>query len=320
MKKISLKVNGRPGHVVVDPKMALIDLLRGIYSLTSVKQSCDRKGQCGACTVIVNGKAVRACLVKAGDLEGAEIITVEGLGTPDNPHLIQEAFVLSGAIQCGFCTPGMIMAAKALLDTNRNPDTEEIRKAFRRNLCRCTGYVKIIDAVKLAGRFLRTEITPGEIRPDPDGPAMGVSHPRPSAMFKACGTAEFAADVKMPGALELAVVRSPHAHAVIKGIDTSRAETMPGVVGVMTAKDIKGTNRLKYIIADRPIICRDKVQLLGDAVAVVAAGTREQALAAVREVRVDYAPLPVLTSPRTPWPRTHPRFIRIAPISVTNNP
>ena len=218
-------------------------------------------------------------------MEGADIITVEGLGTPDNPHLIQEAFVLSGAIQCGFCTPGMIMAAKALLDTNPNPDTEEIKKAFRRNLCRCTGYVKIIDAVKLAGRFLRGEITPDRIRPRPDDPKMGVSHPRPSAMFKACGTAEFAADIKMPGALELAVVRSPYAHAIIKSIDASEAENMPGVAGVMTAKDIKGTNRLKYIIADRPIICREKVQLLGDAVAVVAAKTREQALAAVKAVQ-----------------------------------
>ena len=168
MKKINLKVNGRPGQVVVDPDLALIDALRGVYSLTSVKQSCDRKGQCGACTVIVNGKAVRSCLVKMGDLEGADILTVEGLGTPDNPHLIQEAFVLSGAIQCGFCTPGMIMAAKALLDANPDPDAEEIKKALRRNLCRCTGYVTIIDAVKLAGRFLRGEITPDQIRPKPD--------------------------------------------------------------------------------------------------------------------------------------------------------
>ncbi len=310
MKKINLKVNGRPGQVVVDPNMALIDTLRGVYSLTSVKQSCDRKGQCGACTVIVNGEAVRSCLVKMGDMEGADIITVEGLGTPDNPHLIQEAFVLSGAIQCGFCTPGMIMAAKGLLETNRNPSTEEIKKAFRRNLCRCTGYVKIIDAVKLAGRFLRAEITPDQIRPKPDDPKMGVSHPRPSAMFKACGTAEFAADIKMPGALELAVVRSPYAHAIINSIDTSKAQNMPGVVGVMTARDIKGTNRLKYIIADRPIICREKVQLLGDAVAVVAAKTLEQALAAVKAVQVDYEPLPVLASPMDAMapgaPQIHP--------------
>lgn len=297
MKKVTLKVNGRLGQVVVDPNLALIDLLRGVYNLTSVKQSCDRKGQCGACTVIVDGKAVRSCLLKVGNLEGADIISVEGLGTPDNPHLIQEAFVLTGAIQCGFCTPGMIMAAKALLDANPDPGTDEIKKALRRNLCRCTGYTKIIEAVKLAGRFLRGEITPDQVRPGPDDPKMGVSHPRPSAMIKACGVAEFSADVRMPGALELAVVRSPYAHANIRDIDTAAAEKMPGVVSVITAKDIKGTNRLKYLIGDRQILCSEKVQLLGDAVAVVAAKTREQALAAVKEVKVDYEPLPVLSTP-----------------------
>ena len=297
MKKVNLKVNGRSRQILANPGLALIDMLRNRYGLTSVKQSCDRKGQCGACTVIVDGKAVRSCLLKVVDLEGADVITVEGLGTPDNPHLIQEAFVLAGAIQCGFCTPGMIMTAKALLDVNPNPDREEIKKAFRRNLCRCTGYVKIIEAVELAGRFLRGETSPDAVRPDPEGPVMGVPHPRPTAMIKACGTAEFTADIALPGALELAVVRSPYAHAVIGTIHTAAAEAMPGVVGVMTAKDIRGTNRLKYMLPDRPVICSDKVFLLGDAVAVVAAETREQALAAVEAVRVDYEPLPVVESP-----------------------
>jgi aldehyde oxidoreductase len=144
MKKINLKVNGVSRQFVVGSDRVLLDLLREDLRLIGAKQSCDRKGQCGACTVIVNGKAVRSCLTKVIDLEGAEVISVEGLGTPDNPHLIQEAFVLSGAIQCGYCTPGMILAAKALLDKNPDPDTEEIKKALARNLCRCTGYVKII--------------------------------------------------------------------------------------------------------------------------------------------------------------------------------
>jgi aldehyde oxidoreductase len=297
MKKISLTINGRSKQVVVDSEMVLLDLLREQFNLTGAKQSCDRKGQCGACTVIVNGKAVRSCLSKVEKLDQAQIITVEGLGTPENPHLIQEAFVLSGAIQCGFCTPGMIMTAKALLDTNLNPTKEEIKQAFRRNLCRCTGYAKIIEAVQLAGRFLRQEAVPEDIRPKPDGPKMGVSHPRPSAMAKACGTAAFGADIRMPGALEIAVVRSPHRHALIKNIDTTAAEEMPGVVGTLTARDIKGTNRLKYIIEDRPMLCEDKVRALGDAVAVVVARTREQALAAAGQVDVTYELLPEMTSP-----------------------
>ena len=135
MKKISLKVNGRRYQFVIEPDRLLIDLLREDLHLTGAKQSCDRKGQCGACTVIVNGKAVRSCLTKVADLDGADVITVEGLGTPDNPHLIQEAFVLSGAIQCGFCTPGMIMATKALLDENPNPNPRgRSRRRLARNL------------------------------------------------------------------------------------------------------------------------------------------------------------------------------------------
>jgi aldehyde oxidoreductase len=294
MNKVKLNVNGVEHEVITDADLCLLDFLREELHLTGAKQSCDKKGQCGACTVIVEGKAVRSCLSKVAKLDGAEIITVEGLGTPANPHLIQEAFVLSGAVQCGFCTPGMIMAAKALLDANPDPSTEDIKRALRHNLCRCTGYVKIIDAIKLAGQFLRGETTPEAVRPDPDGPKIGVSHPRPSSMVKACGVAQFTADIVVPGALELAAVRSPHKHALIRGIDTSAAEQMPGVVGVLTAKDVKGTNRLKYIIADRPILCEDRVRQIGDPVAAVAALTREEAIAAAAAVKVDYELLPVL--------------------------
>jgi len=294
MKKVHLKINGLPKQVVAGPEMVLLDLLRDNLGLTGTKQSCDRKGQCGSCTVIVNGRAVRSCLSKVADLDGADVISIEGLGTPDNPHLIQEAFVLSGAIQCGFCTPGMIMATKTLLDKNLNPSTDEIKRALRGNLCRCTGYVKIIEAVKLAGRFLRGESTPDQVRPDPNGPVMGVSHPRPSSMLKACGVADFSADIMIPGSLEVAAVRSPHPHALIKGINSSAAESMPGILGVMTAKDIKGSNRLTMFTTDRPLLCEDRVRSIGDPVAIVVAETREQAVAAAEAVVVDYELLPAL--------------------------
>ena len=297
MKKVKLKVNGVWYQFIVEPDRVLLDLLREDLRLTGTKQSCDRKGQCGACTVIVNGKAVRSCLQKVAKLDGAEVITVEGLGTPDNPHFIQEAFVLSGAIQCGFCTPGLIMATKALLDHNPNPDDQEIKKALEHNLCRCTGYLRIIDAVKLAGQFIRGETTPDAVRPDPNGPKIGVSHPRPSSMLKACGLAEFSADIKLQNALEVAVHRSTEHHAMITSIDTSVAEKMPGVVGVMTARDIKGTNRIKIVYGDQPILAEDKVYCLGDSVAIVVANTREQALAAAAAVKVAYEPLPVLKTP-----------------------
>lgn len=275
----------------------LLDLLREDLHLIGAKQGCDRKGQCGACTVLVDGKAVRSCISKVADLDGAEVWTVEGLGTPDNPHLIQEAFVLAGAIQCGYCTPGMIMATKALLDGNPDPDEGEIKKAFARNLCRCTGYKKIIEAVKLAGRFIRGEISPDEVRPDPRSGTIGVSHPRPSAMLKACGLAQFSADIQMQGALEIAVVRSSEHHARIQSIDTSQAEQMPGVVGVMTAKHIKGSNRIKLIFDDQPVLCSDRVRCLGDPIAVVVAETKAQAEAAAQAVKVGYDPLPVMMTP-----------------------
>jgi aldehyde oxidoreductase len=298
MNKVVMKVNGRTHQFVVNPDRILIDLLREDLRLTGTKQSCDRKGQCGACTVIVNGKAVRSCVQKVVNLNGAEVITIEGLGTPDNPHLIQEAFVLAGAVQCGFCTPGMVMATKALLDKNPDPSVPEIKKALEHNLCRCTGYTKIIDAVKLAGRFLRGETTPDALRPDPNGPKIGVSHPRPSAMPKACGAVQFGADIFLQNPLELAVHHSSEWHAKIKSVDTSAAEKMPGVVGVMTHKDMKGSNRERLIVADWPILAEQKVQCLGDPIVIVAAETREQARAAAAAVKVEYEKLPVLGSPK----------------------
>lgn len=297
MKSVKLRVNGLQKQFIVNEERVLLDLLREDLSLTGTKQSCDRKGQCGACMVIVNGKAVLSCLTKVASLDGAEVISVEGLGTPENPHLIQEAFVLAGAVQCGFCTPGMIMAAKVLLDTNPDPDTEQIKQALRRNLCRCTGYKKIIEAVQLASRFLRGETTPQEINLSRPDRALGVSHPRPSALAKACGTAYFTADYRLEGALELAVLRSPLPHARIAAIDTSQAEAMPGVVGVIKASDIKGTNLLKYLRGDRPVLCGDKVRYIGDPILAVAAETKAQAEAALQTVLVTLTPLPVLDTP-----------------------
>ena len=297
MKRIDLIINGARHEFVVGPERVLLDVLREDLGLTGAKQSCDRKGQCGACMVIVNDKTVLSCLTRVYSLENAQVITVEGLGTPENPHLIQQAFVLSGAIQCGFCTPGMIMAAKALLDVNPNPGSDDIKKALSRNLCRCTGYKKIIEAVQLAGRFIRKEITPDAIYPKPEDKIMGVSHPRPSALAKACGTATFTADIRLKGALEVAVLRSTAPHARIVSIDASGALSMPGVAGVVTAADIKGTNILKYLVADRPVLCKDKVRYIGDPILIVAADTKLQAEEALAAVHVELAPLPIMAGP-----------------------
>ncbi len=297
MQKVTLTVNGVRREVEAAPDLVLLDYLRENLKLTGTKQSCDRKGQCGACTVIVNGKAVKSCLKKVTDLEGADVISVEGLGTPDNPHLIQEAYVLSGAIQCGFCTPGMIMATKALLDANPNPSVAEIKKALARNLCRCTGYQKIIEAVQLAASFISGKNSPDKVRAQLSSKKIGVSHPRPTAMVKACGLAKFAADIQLDNPLQIAAVHSTEYHAIIKSIDVSEAKKMPGVVGVMTADDIKGTNRIRVFAPDQPVLCEDKVRAYGDPIAIVAAGTREQARAAAKAVKVTYEPLKFMPTP-----------------------
>ena len=153
--EINCRINNVEKTLRFEPNARFMDVLRseGYYS---VKNGC-REGDCGTCTVIVDGRAVKSCLMFAAQAKGKEITTVEGLGTFDNPHPLQKAFVEAGAVQCGFCTPGMILSAKALLDKNPNPTEGEIKKAIDGNLCRCTGYVKIIEAVQLAAKRMRGE-------------------------------------------------------------------------------------------------------------------------------------------------------------------
>ena len=152
-RKIHFKVNGNPVEVSVKSNMTLADLLRTKLSMTGTKKGCER-GNCGACTVVMNGKAVLSCLVLAPRADGTDILTVEGLGTPTNLHPLQQAFIDRGAIQCGFCIPGMFMSAKALLDENPKPTREDVKKAIAGNLCRCTGYTRQIDAILDAAQKL----------------------------------------------------------------------------------------------------------------------------------------------------------------------
>ena len=146
---ISLTVNGDSYEISVEPRESLLDVLRNKLNLTGTKKGCDT-GDCGACSVIMDGRIVNSCLVLAVEAQGKEILTIEGISDDSALHLIQEAFVEYGAVQCGYCTPGMIMSAKALLDDNPHPAEQEIKQAIVGNLCRCTGYVKIVDAIKAA--------------------------------------------------------------------------------------------------------------------------------------------------------------------------
>ncbi|NHV97507.1 MAG: (2Fe-2S)-binding protein [Thaumarchaeota archaeon] len=154
-QRIKLFVNGDVYEVYTEPNRTLLDVLREDLELTGTKRGCD-SGECGACTVLLNGKPVNSCLVLAPEVDGQEVVTIEGISKPGSPlHPVQEAFIEKWAIQCGFCTPGMIISAKALLDRNPDPSEEEIKQALAGNLCRCTGYVKIIEAVKAAAEKMR---------------------------------------------------------------------------------------------------------------------------------------------------------------------
>ena len=149
-----MKVNGEHIEVAIEPSAMLIDVLRDQLSLTGAKEACG-KGECGACTVILDGMAVSSCITPAMKAMNKEVLTIEGLGKPGKLHPIQEAFIEHGAIQCGYCTPGMVLAAKVVLDKNPNPTEKEIRVGLSGNLCRCTGYVKIVEAVLAAAKKMQ---------------------------------------------------------------------------------------------------------------------------------------------------------------------
>ncbi len=312
MQKKTLVINGVNKSFVVDPEASLGDVLRRQLLLTGTKISCN-DGHCGACSVILDGKLMLACLVKMSKVaDGAKIETVEGIGTPEKLHPIQAAFAAYGAAQCGFCTPGMVVSAKALLDKNPNPTREEVRAWLTQhhNACRCTGYKQIVDGVMEAAKVMRGEMKIEEFafKMPADGKIWGSKYPRPTAVGKVTGTLDFGQDLglKMPfNTLQLALVQAKVSHANILSIDTSEAEKMPGVAKVITHKDIKGKNRITGLITfptnkgdgwDRPILCDTKVFQYGDAIAIVAADTIEQAKAAAEKVKVELEELPAYMS------------------------
>jgi len=241
MQKKFIVVNGVEKILVVDPQTSLADVLREQMLLTGTKVGCGQ-GQCGCCNVILNGQLVRSCVTRVGKVpDGSRVLTIEGLGNSGNPHPLQLAWMVHGGAQCGFCSPGFIVSAKALLEKNPSPGREDVRDWFQvhRNACRCTGYKPLVDAVLDAAKVLRGEMKaealmfkmPADVR------IWGSGLPRPSALAKVTGTCDYGADLalKMPsGTLRLALVQAKVSHANIKGVDTVEAEKMPGVHSILT--------------------------------------------------------------------------------------
>ena len=312
MQKKKLYVNGIERSVVTEGSDLLADVIRKSLRLTGTKVGCG-KGQCGACNVIMDGKLIRSCITKMERVpDGAAITTIEGIGTPQDLHALQMAWMIHGGAQCGFCTPGFIVSAKALIDSNPDPSRDDIRDWFQKykNACRCTGYQMLVDAVQDAVRVLKGEISMQDLafKLPENGKVLGTNMPRPSAAAKVTGTWDFGADagLQLPeNTLQLALVQAEVSHANILAIDTSEAERMPGVVKVVTHKDIKGKNRITGLITfpsnlgdgwDRPILCDTKVFQYGDAIAIVCADTEKHAREAAKKVKVELEVLPAYMS------------------------
>ncbi len=307
MKKMILNINGADKLVTIDPEESLANTLRAM-GLTGTKIGC-ATGQCGLCSVLLDGKVVRSCARKMAKVaEGCKIVTIEGIGTPENLHPLQLAWIVHGGVQCGICTPGFIVSAKGLLDSNPSPTREDVRDWFQkhRNACRCTGYKQLVDAVMDAARVLRGEMTMDALafKLPADQRLYNTYFPKPTALAKVTGTCDYGADIneKLSGDhLHLGLVHARVSHANILSVDTSEAEKMPGVYRVLTAKDIKGTNHINGLCSyptnksdgfERCIINDEKVHQYGDVLAVVAADTEKHARAAADKVKFELDVLP----------------------------
>ncbi len=373
--ELELRINGMIKSLEVAPNESLMAVLRheGYYS---VKHGCET-GECGACTVLVDGLPRPSCVTLAAQVGGSTLTTVESLGSARILHPLQEAFIDTGAIQCGFCTPGMVLSAHALLKRNSNPTEDEIRDALSGNLCRCTGYVKPVQAVQRAAAILRGEKMASISVPDSGGNfqpwapgrspleyaeqganrqgeergsagfsgekdqssqedgllgggtatlvgtrastdlhVVGKAERKVDAVKLVTGKPAFVDDIELRGLLHGRLLTSPHAHAIIRNIDVSRARALPGVHAVLTYKDVP---RIPYTTAGQSWpepgphdqYCLDyRVRFVGDRVAAIAAETPEIAEQALKLIDVEYEILPALFDPRKAMeadaPRLHP--------------
>lgn len=313
---INLLVNGKQYQLEPIPGETLADMLRQRLGLTGTKIGCE-EAECGACTVIVDGDPVVSCTYPAARANGREVLTIEGLsalsptplplgeglkGEGETLHPLQDAFIKHGAIQCGFCTPGQIMTAYALLEKKPDATSTEIRKALKDTLCRCAGYPSIENAILAAGDALRT----GEPVAAPEVAlsskplhSIGDVNTRPDAVAKADGSALFTDDLNFDGMLFARVLRAGVPHAIVKSIHTEKASQLPGVISVLTAADIPGETRHGLVIFDWPIMIGvgERVRYVGDAVALVAAQSEAIAAEALTLIEVEYDEQEVVDNP-----------------------
>jgi aerobic-type carbon monoxide dehydrogenase small subunit (CoxS/CutS family) len=291
-------VNGRRVVRRVKPSQRALDFLRDDLHMTGTKEGCGA-GECGTCSVFVDGVLVKSCLLPVAKIAGRAVETIEGLAASGQMSAVQKAFHKSGASQCGYCIPGMVMAATAALRLNPDADREEIKQRLGGNICRCTGYQKIFDAVEMARDFLNGKLSAAafdELDAE-DGKYIGVNVRRIDAPSKVTGALRYAGDMVLPNMLHVQVLRSPHPHARIVSIDTTDAEALPGVEAIVTASDVPGQDGFGVFVNDQPVMARDKVRYVGEAVAAVAAEDLDAARRAIAKIRVEYELLPAVFDP-----------------------
>jgi len=285
----------------------LLDFLREDLRLCSVKNGCSA-GVCGTCTVLVDGKPLRSCITPLSKIEGKNIVTVEGLSDCEK-EVYAYAFAEAGAVQCGFCIPGILLSARALLDTNKNPNDDEIRKAIRSNICRCTGYKKIIEAVQIAARLFREK---SQAEPAAENKAASVLKSsftgrlnehihRVDAEAKTLGTGKYVDDLALPGMLHASAIRSAHPRARVVKIDPSAALSHPDCVAVLTAKDVPGNIKIGHLefISDYDVMIAEGgiTRFIGDAIALVVCGKKESLEEVKSLVKIEYEVLVPMTNP-----------------------
>lgn len=299
-------LNGNTRTFEGDPELPLLTYLREIEGITSPKDGCAPQASCGCCTVELNGKAVLSCVIPMKKVEDGEVITTEGLGDYKQ-RVIANAFVEKCGVQCGFCIPGIVMQANVLIDNSPSPSRDEIEKALTPNLCRCTGYKKIVDAIEYAAEAIREK---REI-PKPKGQGkIGGKHPKYDADKLVLGQSPYVADMNFPGMLFGALKFSDHPRAKVISINTKKAETANGVIRVFTAEDIPGERYQGLIIPDWPLMIKigEDTRYVGDVIAAVIAETEAQARDAVKLIEVEYGVKTPVSDPESALSKESPQI------------
>jgi xanthine dehydrogenase molybdenum-binding subunit len=315
-RTITFELNGVPRRAAVHPGQSLLEVLRGAFKCTSLKDGCAPQGQCGCCLALVDGKPKDTCAVPAEKVDGKAVLTLEGVPEVEK-KLYADAFQAAAGLQCGFCTPGLVLRTKWLADQGRPLTRPEIAKALDGHLCRCTGYAKIVDAVELILAARRGGPWPVPV----EGGGVGARLQRYGGAELALGTRPFVADLDFPGLLHGVVVLSRHARARVVKVDVSKALAAPGVAAVATARDVPGDRWVGLIHADWPVFVAEgeEARTVGDVLAAVAAEDPHAAREAARLVEVEYEPLPPVLDPaeaiRPGAPRVNPRHDNV--LSVT---